>query len=539
MGPFSKPLVLVADIGETRDIMMRSEFDRSVYIIDRFPLFRGSQIRMHTGEDWRTSRGWLKDLLTPQYMQTVAGPAIHSSVRQLIELWELSSRLAGPGRPFSMLEDLKILALDVMTQFHHGNEFQDLAIKRQIQHIQQLEPDSSKLAVGPNNGVTFPRAPMNVFGQGVMEIGDRMAAIYVMSSPPGLVSWWTQYIIPRYRKFFAATRSVIRRRIDIAIKRLHQGEEAKTGIDHMVYREEKAAIKAGRQPLYEDQIMVDEVRNHALFIIPFSSCPCPHLLFNVSSSSHPPPHGRYSKSTNLRSHNIQAFGNHIAGLHTTSASMVWILKYLTENQAVQGRLRAELQNAFPAAVQEDNRLPTSAELMKANLPYVEAVIEETLRLRAAFLIARDAVRDTELLGYRIPKGTVCLLVCQGLEHFSSLPSKSAKPARQYPGNGNPDLEVFDPERWLVRNDGEVRFDGSSNSQMAFGLGIRACWGRKLAELEMKTMTAMVAWSFDILGVPKALASHDGLYDFSYRAKRGFLRLRRREGASDGISMLMS
>lgn len=296
MGPFSKPLVLVADIGETRDIMMRSEFDRSVYIIDRFPLFRGSQIRMHTGEDWRTSRGWLKDLLTPQYMQTVAGPAIHSSVRQLIELWELSSRLAGPGRPFSMLEDLKILALDVMTQFHHGNEFQDLAIKRQIQHIQQLEPDSSKLAVGPNNGVTFPRAPMNVFGQGVMEIGDRMAAIYVMSSPPGLVSWWTQYIIPRYRKFFAATRSVIRRRIDIAIKRLHQGEEAKTGIDHMVYREEKAAIKAGRQPLYEDQIMVDEVRNHALLSYPshralvltsFSMSPLHHTLPLTADTRNP------------------------------------------------------------------------------------------------------------------------------------------------------------------------------------------------------------------------------------------------------------
>lgn len=177
--------------------------------------------------------------------------------------------------------------------------------------------------------------------------------------------------------------------------------------------------------------------------------------------------------------------------------------------------------------------------MNAKLPYVEAVIEETLRLRAAFLIARDAVRDTELLGYRIPKGTVCLLVCQGLEHFSSLPSKSAKPARQYPGDGNPDLEVFDPERWLVRENGELRFDGSSNSQMAFGLGVRACWGRKLAELEMKMMTAMVTWYFDIFGVPEALASHDALYDFSYRAKLGFLQLGKRQGARNDISMLVS
>lgn len=266
--------------------MMRSDFDRSVYIIDRFPLFGGSQIRMHTGEDWRTSRGWLKDLLTPQYMQTVAGPAIHSSVRQLMELWELSSCVAGPGRPFSMLQDLKILALDVMTQFHHGNEFRDLALRRQIQYIRQLEPNSSRLAVGPNNGVTLPRAPMNVFGQGVTEIGDRMAAIYTMSSPPGLISWWTQHIIPRYRKFFAAKQSLIRSRINIAIKRLRQGEEAKTGIDHMVYREEKAAIKAGRQPLYEDQIMVDEVRISAPSITPHSSCPCRHPIFQCPPFHH-------------------------------------------------------------------------------------------------------------------------------------------------------------------------------------------------------------------------------------------------------------
>ena len=269
MGPFSKPLVLVADVGDNRDIMMRSEFDRSVYIIDRFPLFGGSQIRMHTGDPWRNSRGWLKDLLSPQYMQNVASPAIHYSVHQLIELWELNSRVAGPSRPFSMLQDMKTLALDVMTQFHHGNEFQDLALKRQIQYIQQFEPDSSRLAVGPKNEITFPRAPMNVFGQGVTEIGDRMAAIYTMASPPGLVSWWTKHIIPRYRKFFAAKQNFIRRRFDIAVKRLRQGEKAKTGIDYMVAREEKAAIKAGRRPLYGDQIMVDEVRVSAIQSDPF------------------------------------------------------------------------------------------------------------------------------------------------------------------------------------------------------------------------------------------------------------------------------
>lgn len=210
--------------------------------------------------------------------------------------------------------------------------------------------------------------------------------------------------------------------------------------------------------------------------------------------------------------------------------MVWVLKYLSENPDVQAKLRTELQQAFPNAVQESNRLPTTAELMGTKLPYLDAVIEESMRLRAAFLIARDAVRDTELLGYRIPKGTVCLLICQGVEKLASHTSKDGKTERAYPGNGNPDLEVFDPERWLVRKNGEVKFDGSSNSHLAFGLGVRACWGRKLAELEMKMMTAMVTWSFDLLEVPKELSSHDGVYDFSYRPNQGFLQLRKRQVA---------
>lgn len=60
---------------------------------------------------------------------------------------------------------------------------------------------------------------------------------------------------------------------------------------------------------------------------------------------------------------------------------------------MQARLRDELQTVCTAAVQE-NRLPTAYEIINAKTPYLEAVLEETLRLRAAFLIPRDAVRDT-------------------------------------------------------------------------------------------------------------------------------------------------
>ena len=224
---------------------------------------------------------------------------------------------------------------------------------------------------------------------------------------------------------------------------------------------------------------------------------------------------------------IQAYGNLIAGQHTTSAALVWILKYVSDLPAVQAKLRDELQTIFTAAAQE-NRFLSAAEIFTAKLPYLDAVIEETMRLRASFLMPRDAVRDTELMGYRIPKGTIVILVSQG-HGFVSPPVGNEKRPTQHPGAAHSkDLNSFDPERWLVRNEsGETVFDGASYPQMAFGLGIRACWGRKLAQLEMRTMTVMTTWKFDLLEVPAALASHDATFDISYRAKKGFLKLRSR------------
>lgn len=206
--------------------------------------------------------------------------------------------------------------------------------------------------------------------------------------------------------------------------------------------------------------------------------------------------------------------------------MVWILKYLTENQDVQTRLLTNLKAAFPSAAQE-KRFPSQMEIMTANLPYLEAAVEETLRLRAAFIIARDVVKDTEILGHAIPKGTVCLLVCQGLAGISQHSPKGSGPARAISEDGKPDPQVFDPERWLVQEGDQITFDGSRNPHMAFGLGIRACWGRRLAELEMRMMTAMVVWEFHLKPVPASLQSHEAIYDFSYRATVGYLCLRGR------------
>lgn len=265
LGPFSKPVVLVADVGQTRDIMTKSDFDRSVYVIDRFPLFGGSQIIKHTDQDWRTSRGWLKDLLTPQYLQNVVAPHIHTSVQNLIELWTLSTTAIGSDRPFDMQQDLKNLALDVMTEFHQGDRFEQSVLKSQIRHIEQLHGDVSKLEYGPANAVTFPHVPASTFGEAVMGIADKMGSIYTGSLPPKLTSLWARYMVPKYRKHFAAKQKYMRQTFDSSLERIGRGEEPVSAIDHMVNREIKAAQKANRAPMYKDQVMIDEVNLAQIF----------------------------------------------------------------------------------------------------------------------------------------------------------------------------------------------------------------------------------------------------------------------------------
>ncbi|KAK4235421.1 cytochrome P450 [Achaetomium macrosporum] len=479
MGPLSKPVVLVADVPESRAMLMgRSDFDRSNYIIDRFPLFGEFHLNMKTGDAWRTSRGWLKDLLDKPHLINNMTPRIYSHVLTLLDVWERKSKLA-KGRPFSMVDDLRDLALDVIMNFHFGDDFQDSALTRQLRNVQNL--DVSHLRVGEHGEVHFPQAPLHEFQEGLIETGDKMAEIYTTKLPPALVSWWVRYVSPHYRPYFNAKDGFIRNYITLALKRLNNNEELKSGLDFMVSREQKGAAKAKKPSIIGKQTMVDE-----------------------------------------------AYGNLIAGQHTTSAAMVWILKLLTDHPDVVLRLREELQTHLVSATQE-GRLPTVEEILNTKLAYLEAVLEEVLRLRAAMLVPRDATRDTELLGHRIPKGTSIFLVCQGPD-FSPSPTSAywretkALAARQFPGTHSKSPEFFDPERWLVRHGetGELEFDGTTFPQLGFGLGVRSCWGRRLAYLEMRIMTAMVVLKFDFGPVPEALATHDASYDISYRAKQGWV-----------------
>ena len=94
-----------------------------------------------------------------------------------------------------------------------------------------------------------------------------------------------------------------------------------------------------------------------------------------------------------------------AGFESTSSSVGWGVKYLTKHQDIQQRLRHDLLAAFPEAAKLGHQ-PGPQEIAKANLPYLDAFIDEVLRHSNIVPVnIRLATQDAQVLGYHIPKGT--------------------------------------------------------------------------------------------------------------------------------------
>lgn len=227
----------------------------------------------------------------------------------------------------------------------------------------------------------------------------------------------------------------------------------------------------------------------------------------------------------------QVFGLILAGLHTTGSALAWIVKYLTENQHVQSKLRSELHSAHAEALAE-GRSPSYAEFTRGKpLPYLEAVVEEALRCHST-TVTREATRDTEILGHRVPKGSTVFLVSNGPGYYSpafpiddsqrSPSSRAAESLGRW--DETKDMRAFDPERWLVKKaDGEVEFDANAGPQTIFGLGPRGCFGRRLAYIEMRMVAALLVWNFELQQVPESLSSHAATDGISHRARQCYVR----------------
>jgi len=110
------------------------------------------------------------------------------------------------------------------------------------------------------------------------------------------------------------------------------------------------------------------------------------------------------------------------------------------------------------------------------LSFTQAVIKETLRLMPiATGVPKEAVEDTELGGYFVPKGMIMFIDMVNLHR-------------------NPkywkDPSTFNPDRFLTD---EV----TANSYLPFSLGSRSCIGAKFAETQMITSLPLLLNHFKL------------------------------------------
>jgi cytochrome P450 len=273
--------------------------------------------------------------------------------------------------------------------------------------------------------------------------------------------------------------------IGLAIKRLEAGEDVKSALDYMIKREINAAKKAGRKPVFDSPYMRDEL-----------------------------------------------YGYIGAGHETTATSFQWGLKHLAIHRDIQHKLRQALRAAYADAAAEQ-RQPTVTEITKIQVPYLEAVMEEILRLSGPVMgVFREAQVATTVLGHAVPKGTQVFMPTMGAsigrpsfhvdESLRSPSSQAHNNTRASWDDYEP--ESFVPERWLKEEDNAEAFDSQAGPFLSFSNGVRGCFGRRLAYLEFRILMALLIWNLELGPLPEELNTFDAVDSLTTKPVKCFVRI---------------
>lgn len=153
----------------------------------------------------------------------------------------------------------------------------------------------------------------------------------------------------------------------------------------------------------------------------------------------------------------------LAGHETTANALNWLFTQLAAHPEVEAKLHAELDSVL------GGRLPTMADLGK--LPYTEQVLSESLRLfPPGWAIGRQATKDVEVLGVKVPKGALVFMS----------PYVMHRDPRYFP-----EPERFMPERWTP----EFKAGLPKFAYFPFSGGARGCIGEPFAWMEAMIIVA--------------------------------------------------
>ncbi|KAJ2140257.1 hypothetical protein IW142_005489 [Coemansia sp. RSA 564] len=162
----------------------------------------------------------------------------------------------------------------------------------------------------------------------------------------------------------------------------------------------------------------------------------------------------------------------VAGTDTTALTLTWTIHYLMLYPSVYQKAVNEVRGKFAR-----DHLITYAE-GKAQLPYIEAVIYEALRIRAVSGTALPRVVPAcgaTFQGHFLPAGTQINVNIAGANHHQETWESP---------------RLFNPERF-------IKDEKAKQSVLTFSSGVRICPGRNLAHYEMMTTVANLLKNYDI------------------------------------------
>jgi len=164
----------------------------------------------------------------------------------------------------------------------------------------------------------------------------------------------------------------------------------------------------------------------------------------------------------------------IVGTDTTSTTMEWAMTELLRHPEKMAKAQKEVVQVI------GNSDRPVQELDIPNLPYIQAIAKETLRMHppAPFLLPHKAEEDVKLCGYLVPKNA---------QIWVNVWAIGRDP------NVWPDPNSFTPERFL---NGGADAKGRDFNFIPFGEGRRICVGMPLAYRMLHLVLANLLCSFN-------------------------------------------
>merc|ERR1712129_426471 len=157
----------------------------------------------------------------------------------------------------------------------------------------------------------------------------------------------------------------------------------------------------------------------------------------------------------------------IAGRDTTACPLSWMFYMLSTHPAVQQQLLAEIDTKVPSGA-----APTLKQLSASNMPYLNGVLYEALRLYPPVPVDSKTAFGDDVLpdGSKVPKGAMLWF----------LPYSMGRDPERYP-----EPEVVRPERWIP-------FTAPDPYEFpVFQAGPRTCLGMDMSIFEAKVAAVML------------------------------------------------